>query len=214
MKNTENVIYYQNIVKLKEVDQFISNTEKRIQGAIDQFKKVGVDISINELQSLFFGEHDQTDIKTVSNFIRTKLVSGKESAIQGLTIDTESLRQLVKIPDLMELMAMLKEFEKAISPRLYHIGSQIYWEFLELDKKNKVKFSKAGKDYINSGLIHIATTPEQRQRVIEVQRICDILQEYFIKDEIKEHLLCDSRFVLFSDNKFYPGKKYIETGRL
>lgn len=208
----DNILYYKNEVKIKEVENFLNYSKDLIQNALDSFKKLDIQISLEELKGLF-NEYRQTDIKKVTNLVKEKLVIGKEN-VGGLSIDAESLKQLIKTPNLTALMKDLDKFKLPLKPRLYHALNEIYWNAYEIDKKGKVKILPIGFNYLTNGFIHVASTSDQINRVIEVQKICEILQAYFIKDEIKAHLLCDPRFVMFENGKFYPGKNYINTGCL
>jgi hypothetical protein len=214
MKN-EPILYSQNLSRISDVRKNLSYCQKLIEATITEFLKLEVHITLIELKSLF-GAYRVADIATITEFIKGKMVEGKEGSIKGLQIDTEALKNLVIVPDISALMASLSEFEKAIDSETVFAPDVIYWDFYKIDKTGKVTIAADAMEILTKSFRAYAETKEEKQRLSDALNICETLKQFCISNPgINPGEICNPKLVEFgNNNEFLPSPQFVNSGRI
>ena len=213
MKNNEPVLYSQNLSRISDVRINLEYSRELIQNAVIEFSKIAP-VTVTELQGLF-NNLRVTQLDRLEDLIKCKLVEGKEGSVSGLQLDTARLKELIVLPDLTGIIAALDKFSLLIESETISAPDVIYWVFYSQDKNGKVKIAADAMEVLTKSFKAFAETPEQKQRLTDVLKICETLKQFSITNPgINPNEICNPKLIEYGNGQFLHNPYFIVKGQI
>jgi len=207
ISNTEPELFLINRTAIRQLQANIEQGLKLLQDIVSQFLKIGISISIEEIQS-FYGAGRLSFMIPNQEVIREMIISKLFVAQRDRYPGLQFQRDNIQVPDLTELLEIAGRLINVPEVANREVG--IYWNCYEI-VEGKINIIPEQVEHFKNQFRAYASTPDQRAKLAKVKTLCRALDAFMSDKDIPPEKL-NIPGVCFYDlesGRFEPSDQYV-----